>query len=79
MRTLKDDRFIRGIYIFLTSYFGSKKNRFGYIADNVVFTPPYSFGNRKNIFIYDNVGIGPYCYILAINAKFIIKGNCAIA
>ena len=41
--------------------------------------PPYNFGNKGNIFIYDNVGIGPNSFISATNAKFIIKGNCAIA
>lgn len=48
------------------------------MAKNVVITPPFN-GNKKNIFIYDNVGIGPYAHLSATNAKIIIKGDCAIA
>lgn len=33
----------------------------------------------KNVFIYDNVGIGPHALLSTPNAKIIIKGNCAIA
>lgn len=49
------------------------------MAENTIITPPYNFGNKRNIFIYDNVGIGSNSFISATNAKFIIKGNCAIA
>lgn len=79
IRKIKNNRFLRGIYFLYQSFFGSKRNRFGYIADSVIVTPPHFFGNKSNIFIGDNVGIGPNCFISATNAKFIIKGNCAIA
>lgn len=32
-----------------------------------------------NVYIYENVGIGPYANLSTPNAKIIIKGNCAIA
>jgi len=78
-RIIKDNRFVRGMYFLYNQYFGVRRKEFGYIADNVIFSPPYNFGNKGNIFIYDNVGIGPNSFISATNAKFIIKGNCAIA
>jgi len=78
-RKIKDNRFIRGMYFFYQSFFGAKRKTFGYIGDKVIITPPYNFGNKANIFIYDSVGIGPNSFISATNAKFIIKGNCAIA
>jgi len=55
-----------------------KRSDFGYIADSVILTPPIS-GNLRNIFIYENVGIGHNACLSTPNAKIIIKGNCAIA
>lgn len=78
-RILKNNRFIRGIYFIYSNFFGLKRNTFGYFGKNITITPPFNFGNMKNIFIHNNVGIGPYAFISATNAKFIIKGNCAIA
>ena len=78
-RIIKNNRFVRGLYFFYNSYFGAKRRSFGYLAENTIITPPYNFGNKRNIFIYDNVGIGSNSFISATNAKFIIKGNCAIA
>jgi len=67
------------IYFLYVTYFGTKRSAFGHIGKNVIINPPSNLGNKKFIFIYDNVGIGPNCFISAINAKFICKGNCAIA
>lgn len=33
----------------------------------------------KNVFLYNDVGIGSNAFFSATNAKIIIKGNCAIA
>jgi acetyltransferase-like isoleucine patch superfamily enzyme len=79
IRKLKNNRFVRGLYFFYKSYFRVKKRSFGKFGANVILTPPYYFGNPKNIFIGDNVGVGPYCFISATNAKFVVKNNCAIA
>lgn len=78
-RKFKDNRFLRGIYCLWSRNFGGlKRSRFGYIADSVILTPPLS-GNMRNVFVYDNVGIGPHALLSTPNAKIIIKGNCAIA
>lgn len=36
-------------------------------------------GHVKNIYIYDNVGVGPFAHLSTPNAKIIFKGNSAIA
>ena len=77
-RKIKDNRIIRGLHFLFSDYFGWKKSGFGHCGRCVVVTPPFS-GNKKNIFIYDNVGIGPYAHLSAVNAKIIFKGNSAIA
>ena len=78
-RKLKDNRFLRGLYcIWGRNFGGLKRSEFGYIADGVILTPPMS-GNIWNVYIYDNVGIGPHALLSTPNAKIIIKGNCAIA
>lgn len=33
----------------------------------------------RNVFIYENVGLGPHANLSSPNAKIIIKGKCAIA
>lgn len=78
-RVLKDNRFIRGLYFIWARNFGRmKRNKFGYIADSVIITPPIS-GSLKNVYIYDNVGIGSNANLSAPSARIIIKGHCAIA
>ena len=78
MRVFKDNRFIRGLWCIYSNYFGIKRNKFGYIDDNVILTPPLS-GNFNNVYIYGRVGIGHHGVLSTPNAKIIIKGNCAIA
>ncbi len=77
-RKLKDNRLIRGLFFLWDTYFGWKKSEFGYIADNVVLTPPIVC-TKQNIFIYDHVSIAGYAHMSTPNAKIIIKGKCAIA
>lgn len=79
MRKIKDNKRVRGLYFLYKSYFISSKKSFGNIGRHVILTPPYSFGNPKNIFIGNFVGIGKNVSVSAINAKCIIKDNCAIA
>lgn len=74
---IKDIYLVRGLYFLLHNYFGSSRRRFGYIADNVIITP--LLGDFKNIYIHNNVGIGPYAHISTPNAKVIIKDHCAVA
>ena len=43
MKRLKNNRFVRGVYFLFNNYFGAYRKDFGYIADNVIINPPYSF------------------------------------
>lgn len=81
MSSIKGNLLIRCLYHTLTwykKYFVSKSS-FGHFGKNVILTPPFSFVNKKNIFIYDNIVFAPGVHISALNAKFIVKGHCAIA
>lgn len=76
--SLKNNRIIRGAYFLYKSYFGWNNKRFGHIDKTAVINPPF-WGEKKNIFIYENVGIGPNAFFSAFNAKIIFKGNTAVA
>ena len=76
---IRNNQFIRGLYFLYKAYFGYNRKLFGYIAENVVITPPLSCANYKNLYIGENVGIGPNANLSSLNAKCIIKGNAAIA
>lgn len=79
VQTFKNNRFIRGLFFLWGRNFGNfKRKRFGHIADNVIITPPLS-GHVNNIYINDNVGIGPYAYFSTPNAKIIFMGNTVAA
>lgn len=75
---IKDNKYLRGIYFLIHNYFGINRRRFARIGKNVILTPPF-MGCLKNIELGDNVGIGPYASLSAVNAKIIIKGSCSIA
>lgn len=81
IKKLKNDSFLRGMWFSMkgTSRYFIHKSNFAQCADNVVVTPPLYVGNPDNIYLGPNVCIGSNAYISAINAKFICKGNCAIA
>lgn len=76
---IKSNRFIRGAFFLFRSYFGNYASKLGHKGRNVIINPPYSFVKPSNIYIGDNCGIAGGCHISALNAKCIIKGNCAIA
>lgn len=78
IRKIKNNRLIRGTYFLLSDYFGWKKKRFGFIADDVIITPPCSI-DKRNVFIYSGVSIAAHSHLSAPNAKIIFKGNSSIA
>lgn len=77
--SLKQNVFLRGLYVWYKSYFGIRKSKMGYCADSVVLTPPIWIGNPSNVFLYENTQLAMNSHISATNAKFIIKPNCCIA
>lgn len=76
---IKDNKWIRGFYFLYKSFWGTSHGSFCQAGSNLIITPPLLVGNPKNTFIGNNVSNGPYAFISATNAKFRIKGNCAIA
>ncbi len=78
-RLLKDNRLFRGlVFIWKRNFSGLNRRRFGYISDRVILTPPLA-GHIRNVYIYDNVGIGPNAYLSTPNAKIIFKGDTLVA
>lgn len=77
--SLKQNVFLRGLYVWYKSYFGIRKSKMGYCADSVVLTPPIWIGNPSNVFLYENTQLAMNSHISATHAKFIIKANCCIA
>lgn len=70
LRKIKNNRWIRGFYTLYRNYFGHKRSAFGYIADNVIITPPYYFSNPKNVFLSEGVSLGSHANVLTTNACF---------
>lgn len=76
---LKKNSFVRGLYVFLKSYFGNNRSKFGYIGEDVLITPPVYIDAPHNVFLYGNTELGLYTYISTPNAKFIVNKNVSIA
>ena len=81
LREIKNNLFIRncGFLVLRIKRFFMLKSNFAQCADSVIITPPLYVSKPENIYLGPNVCIGTNVYISAINAKFICKGNCAIA
>lgn len=75
---LKKNPTIRGIAFFLTEYIFIRRKRFGYIAEDVLITPPLSVSNPKHVFLYGNNGLN-HATLLTTNARFIMKKNSGAA
>ena len=71
-KTLKNNRFIRGLYFLYKSYFGYGPKSFGLCGENVAITPPLQINNPKNVFFHGNNRISN-AFISTVNAKFIMK------
>ena len=69
---------LRGLKHLFHDYMDNK-NGFGERAEDVVFTPPFTLINKKNIYIKSKVTFGKNLFVSARNAKFIVKSGCAIA
>ena len=81
LREIKNNLFVRncGFLVLRIKRFFMLKSNFAQCADSVIITPPLYVSKPDNIYLGPNVCIGTNVYISAINAKFICKGNCAIA
>lgn len=78
IQSLKNNRFIRGIYFLYRHYFGYSKKSFGYYGENVTITPPTTIDNPKNVFLHGDNSLN-HASILATNARFIMKSHSGSA
>lgn len=79
LRRLKDNRFIRGLYFLYSDYIGSlNRNKFGFVGDNVILTPPLRIANPKNVYLYGDNGLGN-ASIMTTHARFIMKPHSGAA
>lgn len=78
MKSIKNNRFVRGLYYLYKSYFGYSRKKFGYCGENVSLTPPLIFSNPKNVYLYGDNGL-KNANISTTNAKFIMKQHSAAA
>lgn len=76
--SVKNNRFVRGLYFLIRNYFGCNRSKYGRLDKDVTINPPFYIGTPENVFIEGPTGIGTGAYISGTNAKFIVKGHCAI-
>ena len=77
--SIKENRFIRGIYTFYQTYFGNlKRSRFGYLADTAKLIPPLKIDGPENVYMFENTKI-ENSTISAALSKFIMKKGSAAA
>lgn len=78
LKKIKNNRFIRGLWVLFVEQFGHSKSKFGYIADDVFINPPTFISNPRNVYLYGNNGLN-HATILTTHAKFIMKPNSGSA
>lgn len=76
---IRENTFLRGLWMLWHQYFGISRRKFGYCAESVRITPPAYFNKPENVFLYENTSIMPNSWISTVNAPFTIKANCCIA
>lgn len=76
--SIRNNRYLKGLYTLFRTYFGYSKNKLGYCGNNVTLTPPLSFSNPRNVFLYGDNGL-TNANIMATNAKFIMKPHSGAA
>lgn len=76
---IKQNRFLRGIHVLYSAYFGNcKRSRFGYLADTAKLIPPLKIDGPQNIYMYENTKV-ENSTISAVLSKFIMKKGSAAA
>lgn len=77
-KSIKQNRFIRGCYFLYRQYFGYPQKAFGFFGKNITLTPPLTFSNPKNVYLYGDNGLNN-AIILTKNARFIMKHHSGSA
>lgn len=69
--SIKNNRFVKGLYCLWRDYTGYSRKSFGYIADDSTITPPIKISRPSNMFLMGNNSVRD-AVILNLNAKFIM-------
>jgi len=75
---IKQNPRVRGLFNLYKEYLGIRRNKFGYIANDVTLIPPLYLSNPRNVFLYGNNGLN-HAILLTTNAKFIMRKNSGAA
>lgn len=79
MELIRKNRFLRGLYVLYSTYFGNcKRSKFGYIAESARLIPPLKIDGIHNVYLYENTKI-ENSTISAVLSKFIMKKGSAAA
>lgn len=79
MEWIKRNRFLRGLFVLYSSYFGNcKRSKFGYLADSAKLIPPLKIDGHQNVFMYEDTKI-ENSTISAVLSKFVMKRGSAAA
>ena len=77
IKSIKQNRFIKGTYCLLRDYYGYSRKKFGYIAPDSFITPPVKITKPENCYLMGNNTLRD-AVILNLNAKFVLgKGSSA--
>lgn len=68
---------IDGLQGLKMSFFTSRKDRYGYLAQTSSVRTPV-WGAKQNVYIYDNCGINADAKFICQVGKFIMRRNCSV-
>lgn len=77
-RKIKQNYFIRGVWVLYKTYFGVRRSRLGYCGKNVFLNPPITMSCPQNVFLYGDNGLSN-ASIYTTHAKFIMKPHSGAA
>lgn len=69
--------FVDGFKGIVMSFFSSRKDRYGYLAETANIRTPV-WGPKQNIYIYEHCGINADAKFICQVGKFIMRRNCSV-
>ena len=71
------DVILEGLQGLKMTYFSSRRDRYGYLADTSSVRTPV-WGTKQNVYIYDHCGINADAKFVCQAGKFIMRRNCSV-
>lgn len=76
---IRGNKYTTGIRTWYKQYIGNlNRSKFGYIAKDVILTPPLSISNPENVYLYGDNGLNN-AVIMTTHARFIMKPHSVAA